>query len=100
VVDLFLYCDLAATHVCARGPMEMDDVHDVVRVIDGLPRDGSIVVDLTAVTADECTLEVLRTELIERADRSTFRVIEPLVAPVIGPLVAPMVVATTALDAA
>ena len=94
--DLFLYCDLAATHVVGRGTVAIDDVHSLLRLIDRLSRDQTIVVDLTAATADDATLSVLRTALIERADLSTFRVLEPLAGAAGPPVASPV----TTLDAA
>jgi ABC-type transporter Mla MlaB component len=89
MLDLFLYCDLASTHVSARGALNEETLADLVRMIDQLPNDSTVVVDLTQVSAtDDPTLELLRDAITSRADtRSVFRVIDPLVTarpPVLG----------------
>jgi len=86
VLDLFLYCDLAATHLSARGDLTSDSLAALVRMIDQLPNDSTVVVDLADVSAtDDPTLELLRDAIMSRADtRSVFRVIEP---PIDGPAI-------------
>jgi ABC-type transporter Mla MlaB component len=80
MLDLFLYCDLAATHVSARGDLTNDSLAELVRMIDQLPDESTVVVDLGELSsADHPTLELLRDAIVSRADDtgSVFRVIDP-----------------------
>ena len=80
MLDLFLYCDLASTHVSARGDLTNESLAELVRMIDQLPDESTVVVDLGELSsADHPTLELLRDAIVSRADDtgSVFRVIEP-----------------------
>jgi hypothetical protein len=77
MIDVFLFCDLDATHISARGEVAGDEVLPLLRVIDLLPVECTAIIDLREVMSfDDAADSMLRISIEARSvDRIAFRVL-------------------------
>ena len=80
MIDVFLFCDLGATRVSARGEVAGDEVLPLLRVIDLLPEECTAIIDLRELNVfDDVAGSMLRAAIEARtASRIVFRVLEPV----------------------
>ena len=79
MLEVFLFCDLGATHVSVRGEAAGDEVLPLLRVIALLPEECTAVIDLRELASfDDAAASMLREAIDARAARGiVFRVLEP-----------------------